>query len=56
MSITVLPLNVLNGKYLKKSSQVKNPKYHTSMSLVVEHIYISPIKFAQINLHHALNS
>jgi len=56
MSITILPLNVLNRKYLKKSSQVKNPKYHTFMSLVMEHICISPIKFAQINLHYALNS
>ena len=48
-------LNILNGKHLRKSSQVKNPKYHTSISLFVEHMYISLMKFTQINLYYALN-
>jgi len=40
MSITILPLNILNGKHLRKSSQVKNTKYHTSISLAIEHMCI----------------
>ena len=43
-------------KRLRRSSQVKNLKYRTSMSLVVEHMCTSPVKFTQINLHRALNS
>jgi len=56
MSITTLPLNVSSGKRLRRSSQMKNLKYCTSVSLVVENMCTSPVKFMQINLHRALNS
>ena len=55
ISITVLLLNVSNRKYLRRSSHVKNLKYHTFVYLFVKHMCIFLIKFVQINLYCALN-
>ena len=38
-----------------RSSWVINPKHHTFMSLAVELMCFSPVKFMLINLYHVLN-
>ena len=48
-------LGILNRKHLRRSSWVINSKHHTSMSLAVESMCFSPVKFMLINLYHVLN-
>ena len=55
MYIIAYLLGISNEKYLRRIFWVINLKNCTSMSLAIELMYFSLVKFMPINLHHILN-